>query len=45
MSAAPLRIVLADDERPARLALAGLVASCPDVAIVGEARTAPRRSP
>jgi two-component system, LytTR family, response regulator len=29
--------VLADDERPARLALAGLVASCPDVAIVGEA--------
>ena len=37
MSAAPLRIVLADDERPARLALAGLVASCPDVAIVGEA--------
>ena len=37
MSAAPLRIVLADDERPARLALAGMVASCPDVAIVGEA--------
>ena len=37
MSAAPLRIVLADDERPARRALAGLVASCPDVTIVGEA--------
>ncbi len=37
MSAAPLRIVLADDERPARLALAGMVAQCPDVAIVGEA--------
>jgi two-component system, LytTR family, response regulator len=37
MSPAPLRIVLADDERPARLALAGLVASCPDVTIVGEA--------
>ena len=37
MSAAPLRIVLADDERPARLALAGMVARCPDVAIVGEA--------
>jgi two-component system, LytTR family, response regulator len=37
MSSAPLRIVLADDERPARLALAGLVARCPDVAIVGEA--------
>jgi len=29
--------VVADDERPARLALAGLVASCPDVTIVGEA--------
>ena len=29
--------MLADDERPARLALAGLVASCPDVTIVGEA--------
>jgi two-component system LytT family response regulator len=37
MSAAPLRIVIADDERPARLALAALVASCPDVAIVGDA--------
>ena len=29
--------MVADDERPARLALAGLVASCPDVTIVGEA--------
>lgn len=37
MSRAPLRIVLADDERPARLALASLVAGLPDVAIVGEA--------
>lgn len=37
MNARPLRIVLADDERPARLALAGLVTSCPDVTIVGEA--------
>ena len=37
MSAAPLRIVLADDERPARLALVGMVTRCPDVAIVGEA--------
>ncbi|MEO5820437.1 MAG: response regulator [Vicinamibacteraceae bacterium] len=37
MSAAPLRLVLADDERPARLALAGLVAGCPGVTIVGEA--------
>ena len=37
MSVAPLRVVLADDERPARLALAGLVADCPGVTIVGEA--------
>ena len=37
MSARPLRVVLADDERPARLALAGLGARDPDVAIVGEA--------
>jgi two-component system LytT family response regulator len=36
MSLAPLRVVIADDERPARLALAGLVASCADVEIVGE---------
>jgi two-component system LytT family response regulator len=37
MSAAPLRVVIADDERPARLALAGLVSNAPGVAIVGEA--------
>jgi two-component system LytT family response regulator len=37
MSAAPLRVVIADDERPARLALAGLVSSSPGVTIVGEA--------
>jgi two-component system LytT family response regulator len=33
----PLRVVVADDERPARLALAGLLAAAPDVTIVGEA--------
>jgi two-component system LytT family response regulator len=33
----PLRVVIADDERPARLSLAGLVASCAGVTIVGEA--------
>ncbi len=32
-----LRVVLADDERPARLALACLVSGCPGVEIVGEA--------
>jgi two-component system LytT family response regulator len=37
VSLAPLRVVLADDERPARLALAGLVTSCPGLTIVGEA--------
>lgn len=37
MTPAPLRVVLADDERPARLALAGLLAAAPDVTIVGEA--------
>jgi two-component system LytT family response regulator len=39
MSAPPLRVVLADDERPARLALAGLLAAAPGVTIVGEAAT------
>ena len=34
---APLRVVIADDERPARLALAGLVSSSPGVTVVGEA--------
>jgi two-component system LytT family response regulator len=37
MSTAPLRVVIADDERPARLALAGLVSGSPGVAVVGEA--------
>jgi two-component system, LytTR family, response regulator len=37
MTSLPLRVVLADDERPARLALAGLIAEAPDVRIVGEA--------
>jgi two-component system LytT family response regulator len=37
VSAPALRVVIADDERPARLALAGLVAASPGVTIVGEA--------
>jgi two-component system LytT family response regulator len=37
VSVPPLRVVIADDERPARLALAGLVAGSPGVAVVGEA--------
>jgi two-component system LytT family response regulator len=37
MSTAKLRIVLADDERPARSYLAALVRAIPDVEIVGEA--------
>jgi len=39
MSTAPLRVVLADDERPARSYLAALVRAIPDVQIVGEATT------
>jgi two-component system LytT family response regulator len=39
VSALPLRVVLADDERPARMALAGLLADAPEVTIVGEAAT------
>ena len=38
MTAAPLRVVIADDERPARLALAGLLSSCEGVVVAGEAR-------
>jgi two-component system, LytTR family, response regulator len=34
-----LRVVLADDERPARAFLVGLLERCPDVEIVGEATT------
>lgn len=34
----PLRIVVADDERPARASLVDLLAEYPDVAVVGEAR-------
>ena len=34
-----LRILLADDERPARRFLGDLLASCPDVEVVGEAAT------
>lgn len=33
-----LRIVIADDERPARAMLAGLVQACDDVTLVGEAQ-------
>jgi DNA-binding LytR/AlgR family response regulator len=34
----PLSVVIADDERPARLSLATLLTECGDVRIVGEAR-------
>jgi two-component system, LytTR family, response regulator len=34
----PLRIVVADDERPARLSLVGLLAECEDVLVIGEAQ-------
>jgi two-component system, LytTR family, response regulator len=34
----PLRVVLADDERPARLAIASMLQDCRDVTIVGEAQ-------
>jgi two-component system LytT family response regulator len=37
MTGSPLRIVIADDERPARSFLAALVRSLPDVTLVGEA--------
>lgn len=37
MSAGPLRVVVADDERPARAFLIALLRSVPDVTIVGEA--------
>lgn len=37
MTVPPLRVVIADDERPARKFLAGLLAGWPDVTVVGEA--------
>lgn len=39
MSSSPLRVVIADDERPARRFLAGLLKQCPSVQLVGEAAT------
>jgi two-component system, LytTR family, response regulator len=39
MSNAKLRVIIADDERPARSYLAALVRSIPDVEIIGEATT------
>jgi two-component system LytT family response regulator len=38
---ARLRLVVADDERPARAFLLGLLAGCADVEVVGEAATGP----
>jgi two-component system, LytTR family, response regulator len=35
----PVRVVIADDERPARAFLATLLRACPDVRIVGEAES------
>jgi two-component system LytT family response regulator len=37
MTTTPLRVLIADDERPARLYLAGLLAACSGVVLVGEA--------
>ena len=37
----PIRVVIADDERPARSFLAALLRTCEDVALVGEAATGP----
>lgn len=37
MTPSPLRVVVADDERPARRFLIGLLKACPGVAVVGEA--------
>jgi two-component system LytT family response regulator len=39
MSAPALRVVVADDERPARRFLVGLLKGCSDVQVVGEAAT------
>jgi two-component system LytT family response regulator len=36
---APLRVVVADDERPARAVLGGLLAACPGTELVAEATT------
>ena len=41
---ATLRVLIADDERPARRFLANLLAGCADVELVGEAPTARKRS-
>jgi two-component system LytT family response regulator len=40
-SRSPLRIIVADDERPARLSLVDLLAECEDVLVVGEAQNGP----
>jgi two-component system, LytTR family, response regulator len=37
MSASALRVIVADDERPARQFLVNLIAECPGVVVVGEA--------
>ena len=39
MSVAALRVLVADDERPARQFLVGLLQECPNVELVGEAAT------
>ena len=39
MSASALRVMVADDERPARTFLVGLLKVCPGVQLVGEAAT------
>jgi two-component system LytT family response regulator len=39
MSTATLRVVVADDERPARRFVIGLLKGCPGVQVVGEAAT------
>jgi CheY-like chemotaxis protein len=38
----PLRIVVADDERPARALLAEMIEAAPDAELVGEAATGPK---
>ena len=44
MSEEPIRIVLADDHPVYREGLAGLLAASPDLSVVGQASTGPRRS-
>jgi two-component system LytT family response regulator len=41
MTATQLRVVIADDERPSRAFLAGMLRSAPDVALLGEASSGP----